>query len=228
MKERKKAGRIRNASLTVEASLVMPLFLFAVIALLSLMDMVRTYMATEFKLYTTARDLAVYSYREKTDKSASPEEDWIRLKLVYPAKSRGGSLFAHTLLLENHVNVHIFNGWSGDPVLQTANAGEEYVYVTEEGDVYHRKRGCRHLHVTITEVPFGKASKARSKDGGKYYPCPYCAKGMKQGDSTGTVVYVPDYGNRYHTMKNCAHLKRTVSRIPLSQAGGRRPCRECG
>ncbi len=215
--------------MTVEAALIMPLFLFAVIALLSIMDMLRTYMQTEMKLYNSARDLAVVSYSEKPYTTGPMSDaDWIRLKLVYPARSRGGSLFAHTLILENHVNVHIFNGYSGDPVKDNGQKQEEYVYVTEDSNVYHRSRGCSHLNVTIREVSYGSIGSLRSKEGAKYYLCPHCGKGMKKGDLAGTTVYASDYGNRFHTSRSCSHLKRTVYRIPLSRAGGRRPCLDCG
>ncbi|MCR5282187.1 MAG: pilus assembly protein [Lachnospiraceae bacterium] len=216
-------------SLTVEAALVMPLFLFAVISLLSVLDMLRTYMHTEMKLYNSARDLALISYSEKPYTTGlSSDEDWIRLKLVYPARSRGGSLFAHTLILENHVNVHIFNGYSGDRPKGDTKTEQEYVYVTEDSSVYHRSRGCSHLKVTIREVSYGSIGSLRSSDGSKYYLCPHCGRGMTKRDLAGMTVYASDYGNRFHTSRSCSHLKRTVRRIPLSQAGGRRPCLDCG
>ena len=216
-------------SLTVEAALVMPLFLFAVIALLSVMDLMRTYMQTQMKLYNSARDLALVSHSEKPYTTGGTSDgDWIRLKLVYPARTRGGSLFAHTLMLENHANVHIFNGYSGDPVREDAGKQETYVYVTEDSNVYHRSRGCSHLNVTIREVSYGGIKNLRSSDGSKYYLCPHCGKGLKKSDLKGMTVYAADYGNRFHTSRSCSHLKRRVYRIPLSEAGGKRPCLDCG
>ena len=211
--------------MTVEAALVIPLFLFAVIFLLSVMDMIRVYMETELKLYNTARDLAVVSY---TGSGKSSGDDWIRLKLVYPVSSKTAMpVFSKTLLLENHANVHIFNGFSGDGI-SGKERQDEIVYITKDSEVYHKSRNCKHLSVSIREVSGGSVLGERNRNGGKYYLCPYCGRGLDKASLSGTRLYVADYGDKYHTKRNCAHLKRTVYAVPLSQAGGRRPCRDCG
>ena len=214
--------RQMKGSLTVEAALVVPLFLFACICLLSLMDMMRLFMQTEMKLYSGARDLAVY-----TGASGSEGEDWIRLKLVYPATAKGGHLFTHTLLLENHVNVHVFNGYGGDPIRERSE-DEIYVYVTEGSEVYHRSRDCRHLHVSITQISGSARRGARNEDGARYHDCPYCTRGYSKEELSSATMYITDYGNKCHMRINCPALKRTVYVVPLSQTGGKRPCRDCG
>ncbi len=209
----------RSGSLTVEAAMVAPLFLFFCISLISVMDMLRIYMHTEMKLYSAARDLAVAS-------AGAGEDDMIRLSLVYPVTSMGTPrYFQKMLVLENHVAVHAFNGYSGND-LSWNRGEEEYVYVTQDSEVYHRQRSCKHLNVSVTAVTRDNVSKERNLDGSKYRACPYCKKVFPNSD--GNNVYITDYGNRYHTMADCPDLKRSVTRIPISQTGGRRPCRDCG
>ena len=220
-----KIPAMQKGSMTIEASLVIPLFLFAVICLLSLMEMLRVFMETEMKLYDTARELAVVSF---TGSKKSTGDDWIRLKLIYPVSSKSTlPCFSKTLLLENHVNVHIFNGYSKDQVRGEEDR-EQIVYITSDSGVYHTRRSCRHLSVSITEVSAGSIGSARSLDGSRYYLCPYCGSGYSAEDLSGMRLFVSDYGDRYHTRRNCPHLKRTVYAVALSQAGGRRPCRDCG
>ena len=213
-----------RGSLTIEAALVLPLFLFACLALLSVMDMLTHYMDTEIKLYQTARAAAVYGYA--AGGKGNGQEDWIRLKLVYPLRGYGGR-FAKSLLLENHVNVHIFNGYGGDEIGEKSRE-DIYVYITGGSEVYHRRRDCKHLNVSVQAVSRAGAAACRNKDGGKYYPCRYCSRGISHAPADSPKVYITDYGVLYHTRIDCPDLKRRVSVVRLSEAGGRRACRDCG
>ncbi len=209
-----------RGSMTIEAALVMPLFLFAVLSILSVMDMIRIYEETELKLYRTARDAAVFGY------AAEGGNDWVRLSLVYPAKGRG-AMFAKTLLLENHVNVHVFCGYTGDDG-QMSKERDRYVYVTEGSEVYHTRRSCSHLNVSVRAVSYSGVGGLRNEDGSRFHLCRYCGRGMSEKDLSGTQVYVTDYGGLYHTRVNCPDLKRTVYVVLLSEVSGKRPCRDCG
>ena len=214
-----------SGSLTIEAAMVLPLFLFAIITLLSVMDALTAHINTQMKLYDTARCAAVYGYGidAVTD---GRQGDWIRLKLVYPAgRNMGG--FGHKLILENHVNIHIFNGWSGDYVAGYEK-DEEYVYITDDGEVFHRRRDCKYLNVSVRAVSGGSVSSLRNDDGSRFHICPVCGKGYNKADISSRQVFVTDWGNRYHMSLSCSGLKRSIKVVPISQAGGRRPCSGCG
>ncbi len=91
----------------------------------------------------------------------------------------------------------------------------EYVYITDNKEVYHITRECTHLKLSI--IP---ASISLAKKGG-YTPCEFCYVG---GDS----VYVTEWGNRYHSIKNCSGLKRTVYRVEKNDIPDIPPCSRCG
>lgn len=41
-------------------------------------------------------------------------------------------------------------------------------------------------------------------------------------------VYICNYGNRYHAMNHCNKISRNIREIPISQVGERMPCKTCG
>lgn len=47
-------------------------------------------------------------------------------------------------------------------------------------------------------------------------------------DSVGNCIYVTNSGNRYHSSLSCSGLKRTIYAIPLSDALGKGACTRCG
>lgn len=121
-------------------------------------------------------------------------------------------------------------GWNGhqlDPLysyVQEEEEGDEtIVYITETGRVYHLKRTCSHINLTI-ETIIGKPTWQRNQNGGKYYPCEACCKGNVSEFGT---YYITPTGDRYHTKKDCSKIKRTVKEVPLSEVSGWPLCKRC-
>jgi hypothetical protein len=122
-------------------------------------------------------------------------------------------------------------GWTGHQVparytivKEEPGTEEATVYITETGTVYHLNKNCSHLKLSIEEVT-GIPDARRNRSGGKYYPCETCCDGERS--ETG-IYYITDYGDRYHTSRECPGLKRTIREVPLSEVSGRTPCKRCG
>lgn len=113
--------------------------------------------------------------------------------------------------------------WTG----QAADGGaqEEIVYITPAGSVYHRKRDCSYLNPSVSSTAKSGIGRLRNEDGGKYYPCESCMKGADAGCGT---VYVTKFGDRYHSRRDCAKIRRNVLAVRLPEAGGRNACSKCG
>ncbi|MEY8515770.1 hypothetical protein AALC25_02340 [Lachnospiraceae bacterium 29-84] len=96
--------------------------------------------------------------------------------------------------------------------------GAEWVYITPNDSVYHKSRSCTHLTLSVTPIPAAGLKKQE-----KYAPCGHCTKGQVMG----TVVYITAQGGCYHYKINCSGLKRTIYMIRKEDASGRRLCTRC-
>ncbi|NLY48892.1 MAG: hypothetical protein GX059_07735 [Clostridiales bacterium] len=120
--------------------------------------------------------------------------------------------------------------WNGDriaplyTIIEENNNAETIVYITESGSVYHLRKDCSHISLSVQTVT-GKPTWQRNNSGGKYYPCEACCK---SNGSDADVYYITSYGDRYHIIKNCSKIKRNVKEIPISEVGDRPPCKRCG
>jgi hypothetical protein len=101
---------------------------------------------------------------------------------------------------------------------------EIIVYVTETGSVYHKNRECSHIRLSIRSV-IGVPNGLRNDNGGKYYPCESCCKGVEDPFMT---YYITSDGTRYHTSNTCSRIKRNVKEVRISEVGSRKPCKRCG
>lgn len=118
--------------------------------------------------------------------------------------------------------------WTGRRLLpayeQKENAAEDTVYITENGSVYHTDINCSHIKLSVRAV-MGIPEDLRNASGGKYYPCELCCDGEPDENA---AYYISLYGSRYHTIRDCSRIKRTVREVKLSEVGGRPPCKRCG
>lgn len=102
---------------------------------------------------------------------------------------------------------------------------EDTVYVTENGTVYHTDRNCTYINVKLKKVSLNEIPFLRSKSNAIYYPCESC------GDiSSGKMVYITDYGTRYHFDKECGRIERDVTEISkeYAESKGMGECKKCG
>ncbi|MBR5376740.1 MAG: hypothetical protein IK139_05620, partial [Lachnospiraceae bacterium] len=154
--------------------------------------------------------------------SVLDRDEMIDLTVDYRIKTPFDLLGFLSIPVTDAARVRAFTGYDNTGRGAEDETGpERTVYITETGSVYHSSLSCRHLKLNIMTETIEGVSKRRANDGSKYYPCS-CAKGITSG-----VVYITDDGNRYHGTLNCHALKRTIKEIPISEAGGRSPCKDC-
>lgn len=251
-----KINRKLPAAATVEACLVVPLYLYAVLTLIYILQFINVrcdidkavYSALKYqtgiaRLSGAVTDASVYGtllYNLGYDYASShhiiggnagiivladmsDDSSILNVDITYHIKNPF-DIFGIGILKQTHQ--YTVETWLGEDKSKTwkdGNEASEKVYITENSDVFHRKRQCSSLSVTIMEISIDKVNSARNENGGKYHECSSC----KKNGAYGNIVYITPFGNEYHARDNCFALKRTVLQVPIDSVKDRRACLLC-
>lgn len=286
------SDRRMEASMTVEAAVVLPLFLFFFLTLGGAIEMIRLHGNLEVALWEAGNKHAVYGHmlkEEKVGKSikfagefmgtetieyddcadrlwvelggvaltsayikdqvvsclgtgyleASPllngekslnftesdvwkEDDTFEIIVTYKVAPLGKAAGVSSFRMVNKYYGHLWTGYKISETSGIEEELEEYVYVAENGEVYHVDRECTHLRLSVREVRLWEAMDERNKQGEKYDACEICCEGMPVVN-----VYITDQGECFHYMRECPGLRRTVHRISFSEAEKYPACTRC-
>lgn len=114
--------------------------------------------------------------------------------------------------------------WTGNSGNADGDEEEKIVYITPNGSVYHMKRDCTAIKLSISTVPGSTVSGIRNETGGKYDACSKC---MKNKNPHTMMVYVTKYGGFFHSSRSCSRIKRTVLAVRGSEVKKRTACSKC-
>lgn len=249
-----------RASLSVEASLVLPLFLFYIMTLLYGLEIVRFQSDVWEALHQEAVRTGFASYAASYGNAEVIDDEEIkknikdylgrqflpylcvegnaagleihiernfagkdnrRLSVMYAIEPFIRILPIGEITVTDHVFVHDWTGYQNDGVWSGEENNGVYVYITPTGKKYHFSEDCTYLKVKLQAVKSESVSEFRNADGEIYDSCEVCGKEQQE------TVYLTKWGNRYHSTPDCEAIKRTISVVPLSQAGNRTACSKC-
>ena len=148
------------------------------------------------------------------------EGDEVCLRAVYQMKLPVRLLQVSGLRLMSRTECRKWTGFQASGEAET----EVWVYITENGTVYHTTETCTYLNLSIRGVNQEEMTELYNENGRKYTACELCGE---NGNERGRL-YVTNYGDRYHTTLGCSGLKRTILTVRLSEVEGRPPCSKCG
>ena len=209
-----------NASMCVEASLSFSFFLLFLTNVFSLILLFRTYAHDMTNLQQQGKKIASLAYA--TEGMYGSNDELIRLY-----KNRKiESMFSVIMVPDARLRACcVVKPWTGYDVVGGKNRNEEdiLVYMTQYGSVYHKDRGCSHLSLSIQGIDLLGLEYSTNEEGRSYAPCEYCGK-----NDFVTLVYITNYGDKYHTTIKCRGLRRYVKSLPLSQVEGVPACQKCG
>ena len=223
-----------KGTLTVEAALVVPVFLFLMIAVLQYAQAMEASVCYGAALRQMSTGAIRGRVRAATGNSRAAKDlrieggqmagdaNVLELRMTYRVQNVTGVYLPRITFLQK-VCVRAWTGREGiyyaDGSTDTKGEGKT-VYVAATGKVYHTDSHCTHLKLSIREVGAQTVGQLRNKSGEKYHACERCHAG-----SAGSV-YITGEGNRYHGSLSCSGLKRTVEEV-LQEDCDLRPCSKC-
>ena len=218
-------------SMTVEASLCVPIFFLVVISLFYVFQILLGINTMQFQMSEAVREYEAYNTKISSvstflsdGKMLVWDEDnklcHVEYKETIPVI---GSNFFNVRLYQQMR----FSDFKGKSMMESLpdKTDDIYVYITENGRVYHRNSGCSYLNPSVVSCLVNQVDKKRNSSGGRYKPCERCCGANSNG---GDVVYITSYGDRYHTDKGCSGIKRGIRQVKLSDVGSMPPCSKCG
>lgn len=199
-----------KGSLTAELAMVLPFFLMIFLACISF-----------FSRFASAAELSVRAAAEAKKTGIAvcglPGVDSAEITICKTVQTE--PYWICPFEIDTKITkTAVCRAWIGFTELELK---ETYVYITPEGSVYHLRRDCTHLLLSIQCVTKEKAAAAKNEYGQNYRACEFC------GENAGALVYITSEGDCYHSDRTCSGLKRTVRQVPISQAGGRSCCIRC-
>ena len=143
------------------------------------------------------------------------DEGYIDLYITYYIHINAPFIGAFKHKVKEHIRQKAYLGADFKDEEEEGDENDRYVYVAENGVVYHDTRNCTYLMPSISSDTLSSA------EASGYDKCKYCSP------PTGSVVFVTEEGECYHTSISCSRLKRTVSRRKLKEVN-LPPCSKCG
>ncbi len=193
----------------IEATLTMPIFIFLFITIFSFGKIIILEQDKYFEMMSTARDMAYYTSSELLD-----SDGYVELHSYYSKEINIPFINVYGILTPLQVRQKAFVGYFYE------DEKVKYVYVAENGQVYHNSRSCTHIKLGIKEVSKNSLHNTNSK----YISCKICGDESNYSEK----VYITTSGDCYHYFSGCSGLKRSVSRVKLEYTSGLRECSRCG
>lgn len=243
-----------KGSLTLEAALVVPIFFFAILCMVYLFEMTAIQTAVEAALHSVGKEIAKQAYVSPIISPYGIEQHLVNnigeerlARSMVSGGAAGLDASASTsnwntgeiqLVVRYQLEIPVLmfripavkreetlrvKGWTGY-VSGSGNPSEEQVvYITDYGLVYHQDMYCTYLELSIQAVRVEEIEDLRNQSGGKYYACGSCSKEPCEAG----VVYLTDYGDRYHNSLDCSKIKRNIYAVPLKEVYGLGGCSKC-
>lgn len=204
-----------KGSMTVEAAVVLPLFLFFFLALGTAIEMIRLQNNMDFALCDVGRRLSVYGYAlDETGQSQevkgnveSEEAEWFsELKDL---------AFSYTYVKNELVD------YLGKEYLETSCIVDGVNGIHFPESEIFGEENCFEIIATYRVAPFGELMGVRGfRMANRYYGHVWNGYEipLEEADTKQDVVYVTEFGEVYHEDQMCSHLFLNVRQVGLQEA----------
>jgi len=215
-----------EAGMTVEAAMVLPLFLFFFLNLGCAIELIRLHSNLEFALCDIGNRMSVYGYvleAQGTEEAKSDAELWEEL---------GDVAFSHTFI-KNAVVRDVGESYLQESPLVGGAKGLQFW----ESEIFGED-GCIEIIATYKVSPYvGTVGFGSFRMSNRYYGHIWSGYQIPGADSKqgSEIVYVAENGVVYHESRNCSYLLLSVRGVSLEEAWTSRntdgerytPCMRC-
>lgn len=214
---------LHKGSMTVEAAIIMPIFIFAILNLLSIVDIIRVHSNIQAAMTETAKEMAVYGYAY--DKFTDGEKNNLALSILGKelAKNKIKNLAGRDYLDHSMIK----GGSNGLWFIKT-----DIMYQNDMIDLIVRYRVTPLFQIAPwRDIFMINRCRVHAWTG---YDLSY--KKTSEEEASETMVYVTEYGDVYHRTRTCTHLKLSISSIGKETVESKRnengekyhKCEKCG
>ena len=214
-----------TASMTLEASIAVPLFIFFFVNILSAINIIKIQSDLEAALHQTGSEISLLAYDYRAGKKVLGLEEG-----EGPVTSVGYMLYAADSVkkyLDGTLDdSNVSGGSSGLSFLGSSiMAGNDIVDITVDYKV----------KPTIPVIGF-KEFPVEARYYGHAWTSYDISQGMGAADDEEEMVYVTEHGTVYHRNIGCKHLKLNVKSVSMEEISGKRnsdgskyyACQYCG
>lgn len=229
-RNRKRKLKVLKASITVEASLCVPVFFIVLFSIFYEFKVLSGVNKNHIKLADAAAAYATYGTKADTITSVLEGGHIIRwseddgYKICFMEYRTKIPFVTGAMTKQRFYQKIVVSGYEGKSMCSETEQSEEKVYITEKGSVYHVYSDCTYLNPSVQKILVKDIDKKRNSSGAKYKECEFC---FKSNDAFKSYVYITKYGNRYHLEKKCHGIKRNVRTVKRSEIGGMPECNKC-
>lgn len=225
-------NRDRRASLTAEASIVLPLFFYTFYSLWQCFLLLLTQLSVGYGVAEVTLTSASLGYLERRVEEAE-DLAWLYEPLIWNAfagenyleelfvsfeeeedgkiKGTVSYVFSCQVPLIRDIQIPVSQSFCFMPYIGeyakdrfSSEKEEDIVYVTATGSVFHESKSCGYLSVEVIAVSKDAIREKRNSYGSKYNECSKC-----KGED-GELFYISAGGTKYHRTVECSSLKRVV------------------
>lgn len=242
-----------KGSIVVEASLVLPIFFFAVCCLCYLLEIMAIQTTVRAAAHSVGKEIAAEAYAVPFVLPSKVESDIVETigeermaRSIIKGGKEGLDCKKTVISVQNgiiHMNVEykvilpisIFGKLSLSCEEKFAlkgwtgyvkggfSGGKEEIVYVTDTGLVYHKD----YHCTYLDLSIRQVAKEEVEnlrnENHEKYKC--CER---CGAGFGNIVYITGQGNRYHSSLGCSGLKRSVYAVPISEVQGKGACSRCG
>lgn len=208
--------RQAEGSMTVEAAVILPLFLCFFLNLGCAIELIRLHSNLEFALCEIGNRMAVYGYALTSADSGAGESN--------PGESKENGVWSELkdvafsyIYVKNEIVNYLGEQYLEESPISKGTAGLHF----PESEIFTGE-DCFEIVATYEVAPFDSIAGFRNfRMANRYYGHlwnGYHIPGTEGAGKSGDVVYVAENGVVYHSDRECSHLLLSVKSVSLQEA----------